>query len=675
VSTRPLGILRECWHEYNRRWFGGELTPIPITPGGPWTRRLGDFSPAQKRIRLDKRTLARFSDPEVRASVAGTLLHEMVHQWIHATTGDGDDSHGHGPKFTAKCNEIGAQLGLAEVVHRKPRGQEARLSKYWPHVVQGDGPLAAVTTTLTEPSPAGDPVGDTWPSPSNPMAVARQIVAGYQDEDEILTLRRWRGTWMMWLGTHWAEAEDLEIRKHLYSQLENAEYEDNLGDVKPWAPNKARIANLIEAMMAITHLPETLDTPSWTSGKHSGEIVACTNGLLDVATRKLAGHTPAYFNTVSVPFAYDPDAARPEKWLKFLNDLWPDDPEAVDALQEFFGYVISGRTDLHKIVLLIGPSRSGKGTIARILTALLGKGNVAGPTLGTIASQFGLQTLLGKPLAVIPDARVSGTSQAAVVEKLLTISGEDSIDIDRKFREPWTGKLPTRLMILSNELPRFGDASGAISSRFVILMTTRSFLGAENSRLTSELLAELPGILQWSLDGLDRLARNGALTEPKSSADARTALQDMVSPIGAFVREQCYRNGEVPVDVLFTAWKSWCEDNNHRAGSAQTFGKDLRAVVPILHVRQPRDEHGKQSQRFYAGISLKSYVHSADSRVSARVSDDPDDLTRADTRENPLQPQVQPELKYCLAIGCESTDTHLYPSGRFCDTHKPGSKT
>ena len=135
-------------------------------------------------------------------------------------------------------------------------------------------------------------------------------------------------------------------------------------------------------------------------------------------------------------------------------------------------------------------------------------------------------------------------------------------------------------MILSNELPRFGDASGAISSRFVILMTTKSFLGRENSKLTAELLAELPGILNWSLDGLTRLARNGALTEPKSSADARTALQDMVSPMSAFVREQCDRGGEVPVDELFAAWKTWCEENNHRAGSVQTFGKDLRAVVP-----------------------------------------------------------------------------------------------
>jgi putative DNA primase/helicase len=520
---------------------------------------------------------------------------------------------------------------------------------------------------------------ETWPAPSNPMAVARKIIKNYVVDlhGGTLTLHRWRGTWMIWQETHWAEAEELAIRKQLYAALETAVYA-GADNEKPWAPNKVKIANVLDALTAITHLPETVDTPSWTSDAPwtrqlpAGEIVACTNGLLHVGTRKLTQHTPAYFNTVSVPFAYDPAAPSPVRWIKFLEDLWPDDREAVDALQEFFGYVISGRTDLHKIMLLIGPSRSGKGTIARILSALIGKGNVAGPTLGTLAGQFGLQSLLGKPLAVIPDARVAGASQALVVEKLLSISGEDSIDVDRKFKEPWTGKLPTRLMMLSNELPRFGDASGAISSRFVILMTTKSFLGAENSKLTSELLAELPGILQWSLDGLDRLVVNGALTEPKSSDDARTALQDMVSPMSAFVREMCDRSGEVPVDDLFTVWKAWCDENNNRAGSAQTFGKDLRAVVPVLRVRQPRDDQGKQSQRFYVGISLNSYGRSVLDRVSPRVSEPPDAVTRTDTRENPLQPQ-QVLVNYCSAVGCESADTRLYPSGRLCEAHKPGA--
>lgn len=111
-----------------------------------------------------------------------------------------------------------------------------------------------------------------------------------------------------------------------------------------------------------------------------------------------------------MPFAYDPAAPEPVKWLSFLRQLWPDDEESIAALQEFFAYVLSGRTDLHKIMLLIGPTRSGKGTIARVLAALLGKGNVAGPTLASLGTNFGLSPLLGNPLALGSDARLAGST-------------------------------------------------------------------------------------------------------------------------------------------------------------------------------------------------------------------------------------------------------------------------
>jgi phage/plasmid-associated DNA primase len=91
-------------------------------------------------------------------------------------------------------------------------------------------------------------------------------------------------------------------------------------------------------------------------------------------------------------------------------------------------------------MLLIGPTRSGKGTIARVLTALLGKGNVAGPTLASLGTNFGLSPLIGRPLAVVSDARLAGANFHQIVERLLSLSGEDLLTIDRKYREPWSGK-------------------------------------------------------------------------------------------------------------------------------------------------------------------------------------------------------------------------------------------
>jgi putative DNA primase/helicase len=255
---------------------------------------------------------------------------------------------------------------------------------------------------------------------------------------------------------------------------------------------------------------------------------------------------------------------------------------------------------------MIGPARSGKGTIARILAAMVGRGNVAGPTLASLQTNFGLSPMLGKPLAIVSDARLGGnTNVPAVVERLLAISGEDMLTIDRKYREPWSGKLPTRFMIISNELPRFGDASGAIASRFIVVSLLTSWLGKENPRLTNELSAELPGILLWALSGLDRLAANDTFTQPAASVEAILALQDLVSPISAFVRDSCTVGfgHEVSAKDLFDAWKDWCESNGHRPGSAQSFGRDLRAVIPHLKVRRPRT--GDSRERWYQGVALK----------------------------------------------------------------------
>jgi putative DNA primase/helicase len=291
----------------------------------------------------------------------------------------------------------------------------------------------------------------------------------------------------------------------------------------------------------------------------------------------------------------------------FLGELWPADPQSPDALQEWFGYVVSGRLDLHKILLLVGPTRAGKGVTARILGALVGAENVAGPTLSSLNGDFGLAPLLGKTLAVVSDARLNGRSASVVVERLLSISGEDTLTVNRKYREQWTGKLPTRLMLCSNELPQLGDASMAIAGRFVPLLLTRSWLGKEDHRLEQALHEELSGILNWALAGLERLAEQGRFTRPRGADEAMVALQDLASPVAAFVRDRCVRDPdqEVPVDVLYTAWKTWAEDNGHVKSTKQVFGRDLRAAVPGLQVARPGGHDELERARVYVGVALR----------------------------------------------------------------------
>ncbi len=449
------------------------------------------------------------------------------------------------------------------------------------------------------------------PPPTQPLRVARELVKALYQDPAGLVLRDFRGDFHRYDGTCWPEVDGRLVRAETYQWLEKAvcATKKNGTTLIPWDPTRHKITDVIDALRAVVVLDG--EPPMWTDGSPSDppadEMVSMRNGLLYVPTRTLLPHTPRFFTHHALPFDFDPRAPAPRLWLEFLAQLWPDDPSAIAALQEMIGYVVGGDTRQQKMFLLVGPRRAGKGTIGRVLTGLLGAHNVAAPTMASLATNFGLQPLIGRPLGVISDARLSGRADSKmVVERLLSISGEDSLTIDRKYREPWTGRLPTRLVILTNELPRLADSSGALASRFIVFVLTKSFLGHEDPGLTDRLLGEAPGILNWALGGLDRLNARGYFQSPASGQEAVQQLEDLSSPVSAFVRDYCAlgANQRVEVDELWMAWRCWCLADNRGPGTKAVFGRDLRAAVPTLHKARPRDD--MERKMVYEGIGLNA---------------------------------------------------------------------
>lgn len=369
------------------------------------------------------------------------------------------------------------------------------------------------------------------------------------------------------------------------------------------------MSNTLEALQAIGHLGQDITPPAWLKDGEvpASEMVAMTNGLLHLPTRTLQPHTPDFFSLHSLAFDFDPSAPEPERWLTFVHELWGDDEESIATLGEIMGYILGGGTEQQKLFMIVGPGRSGKGTIARVLSGLLGAHNTVGPTLASLTQVFGLAPLIGKPLAVISDARLGHRTDGMIAtERLLSISGEDLLSVDRKYREAWNGKLPARFLILTNELPRFTDASGVLASRFILLTLQVSFYDNPDPRLTDTLLAEAPGIFNWALEGRDRLNARGHFVEPASVREAKRHLEDLSAPVIAFVRDCCDIGPGFEMDKgdLFEAWKEWCLDGNRdRPGTKAVFARDLRASFPKVQPTRPRD--GASRRQGFRGIQLR----------------------------------------------------------------------
>jgi P4 family phage/plasmid primase-like protien len=354
----------------------------------------------------------------------------------------------------------------------------------------------------------------------------------------------------------------------------------------PFDPCIKSVNETLKALQAERYLAETVQPPCWLGdavGPCAKDLVSFPNGLLDVATGQLSGATPKFFTRQAIGFEYDPDANSPKAWLAFLEQVFAGDTAQIEALQEAVGYILSADFSQHKCFLLVGPKRSGKDTIRNVIQHLLPDGAVVGPTLDSLGTNFGMAQLINAHLAVVGDMRLSSKGDKDLrSENVLKLTGRSPFTIDRKFKPHWTGILNCKLLLISNEMPHLEDSSGALASRLLVFNTRASFYGKEKPELfEQELKPELPGILLWALEGLQRYRKRGQLLEPECSKELRKRLEHDGSPVLAFV-EECLELGasaEVRKDVLFGAWNAFAERESLSHMALPVFMRELLAAT------------------------------------------------------------------------------------------------
>jgi P4 family phage/plasmid primase-like protien len=424
-----------------------------------------------------------------------------------------------------------------------------------------------------------------------------------------------------WRGGAYCTREEKTIRKEGYDFLER------IG----WKPTPKAVSATLDALVSLVLLDKgDVKPPCWINGKNGPdprEVLVCRNGLLHLPTGELRPHSADYLTFNMLDYDYAPDAPTPDAWLSFLSSLWPGaeveievhqdgklvpkivtDDDCIAELQKWFGYLLTLDTSQQKILCILGPKRSGKGTIMRVLRALVGEHNTCSPGLTQFGTPHGKQVLIGKQLATINDLRIGHKAdKAAIAETLLQVSGEDYVTVQRKYLDDWGGQLRTRFAIISNETPKLPDASGALASRFIVLQMRQSFYGREDRTLTDKLLSELPGILNWAIDGWRKLQSDGRFIQPASSREAADQLDRLNSDVRSFVQDACELQADFveSTDTLYRCFVGWARRQGMKYWQdGPQFGKDLSAAYGHeIHKARPRME-GERKQ-VYVGLRVK----------------------------------------------------------------------
>lgn len=422
------------------------------------------------------------------------------------------------------------------------------------------------------------------------VPVALHLARAYRGARR-LNLLHHQQEFLDWDGAAYVGIADDTVRAEVWTFLETCRVNTEKDGPQPFTPGPDKVSAALDALRAVAHLPPSrVEPPRWLderAGPDPLDLLPTRSGLLHLPSGDLLPATPELFTRNALDFAHDPTATAPARWLAFLQEVWPgaDEGDCIAALQEFMGYLLTPDTSLQKALLIPGPKRSGKGTIGRIMGKLVGEANTVAPSLNSLGrSDFGLEPLLAKQLAIVSDMRLSSrTDEAAVAENLLRITGEDRVSVNRKHRSALEVTLRARFVVMTNEVPKFADRSGALVSRFIVLPMRQSFFGREDSGLTPALMAELPGILNWAMEGWRRVRANGRITQPEGGRDVALQMTDLASPIPAFVREWCEVGGEhrVAKDHLFSAFRAWHRDRigHEYVGGSNTWANMLYSAM------------------------------------------------------------------------------------------------
>lgn len=452
-----------------------------------------------------------------------------------------------------------------------------------------------------------EPTGDagTVSPPTKPLDVAHELLGG-----EVLPpIRYRRETWLTYREGHWSTTTPAEVENMLYAALRSSVWVKLDGKAPvdiDWAPTTTKIRETMRAIQSLVTITE--DRPHWIDGRSTTTaLVPVRDGLLEPVTGKIRPRSQHFLSTTFVDAELRTKAPHPEAWHAFLDQLWPGDQASKALLQEWMGYLISGDTRRHKGMMMVGPKRSGKGTILSICEALVGgESGATATSVPGLSESFGLERFEGRSLITVGDLRGSGREAASAAQKLLEIIGGDSVYINRKGRPATTAKIGARVMIASNSMPRLYDDAGVIESRFLLLRFTETFAGREDLELQEKLIAELSGIVRWALKGYRRLEAAGAFTVPETDAEDRAQLRANAAPITEFLEDMCVTTDELgtPRAEMWNAYMTWCNESGAGMMDQAAFGASMAGAGYPPHRPAGKDRTARGKWR-YRGIRLR----------------------------------------------------------------------
>jgi putative DNA primase/helicase len=323
---------------------------------------------------------------------------------------------------------------------------------------------------------------------------------------------------------------------------------------------------------------------------------------IDLNTTTAYEITPAKLITKSLNAICDQNAKCP-LWEKSVNEWCKSDKELISFLQTWCGYSLSGLTDFQKFLFIYGEGRNGKSVfINTILNLLHDYGtSINSNTLMLRSNNGGASGDIARLDKVRLATSIELPEGKVFDENLLKqLTGGDVITARHLYQSEFNFKPQLKLMICGNHKPIVKGFDEGIWRR-ILLVPFTAHIETADLELQSKLNAELPGILNWCLQGWKNYQING-MQVPQTVIDESKEYRNEMDLISQWIDDCLIKSSDSKTKAsdLYKSYQNWSISNGFTSPmNSNAFGRRIKKSLG--------EPSRGSSGNLYVGVQVKVF--------------------------------------------------------------------
>lgn len=426
--------------------------------------------------------------------------------------------------------------------------------------------------------------------------------------------------WMVWNGHRWAD-DDFGMVRELSKRLPSlirAEArlapvaDDNGEKVKEILYKHAKKSSTAKSVKSTLYLTETDESVAAHINQFDKDLMAlnlrdCT---VNLETGERWEHNPADLNTRIASAVYSEVDDCP-LWKEFLRRIMPSE-EMRGYLQRAVGYSLTGDVSEQVLFFCQGGGANGKSTFLDVILTMLGSYASTTPTETFAADKKSSIPNDIARLAGIRFCRVNETEEGCrLAESLIKqVTGGPLAKIPARFlhKEYFEFVPQFKVWFDGNHKPIIKGVDHGIRRRLHLIPFSVKIPEPERDKmLMIKLIAELPGILKWCMEGAEwwykwRKQYGSGLRPPKEVTDFTDQYFEDLDTLKPFFEEECVMDGIVGASELYDAYRNYADRSGAGVMSQTRFGLQMEQ----RGFKRDKDSFENNRRKIYLGISLKN---------------------------------------------------------------------